>query len=516
MLIAKVIDFYKNAVKISGCQFRFRAIKNPTMKKTITATILTILICFHFSGCKNNRTAIDSKTLEEIEAKLSRNLNNSEKKPNIKLDRMFFQSPKTEMWDTWLYYEKGKFHLFWLDGPIPDWDSHVKATSDNGVDWYYRGSIHQKPDSLQWTGTGHTWKAPDFENNHLYITNYSECKIGRTNQSIQFLVSKDLEKWVKVDEKFRFKADTRWYVEDGRWDCIDVVKRDSGGYYGYWTATPNPAIIPGALVGFGKSENGLVWESLKPPVVHLDRNAVEVGGIHKLKDKYYLLLSEGIVCVGNSPFGPFEPQKINTNMFGGKMYFPRFFHNHPDGLMVNYHMTGGVVNMAPLKLVEVGDDGIMRAVWWKGNEQLKDKSISINFEKEARNSIQYIKETFSTNAGTIVEGVVDASEENSNSKIYLEDISGNVYQIEFKGSEVIYTFKEKGKNETKEIAVNDRGIKFGNKTQFRILLKDDCIESYCNNYLMTINRIPKWNGKIGVPSTNATLNSIKIYQTQKK
>ena len=66
----------------------------------------------------------------------------------------------------------------------------------------------------------------------------------------------------------------------------------------------------------------------------------------------------------------------------------------------------------------------------------------------------------------------------------------------------------------KEIAVNDRGIKFGNKTQFRILLKDDCIESYCNNYLMTINRIPKWNGKIGVTSTNTTLNIEKIYQTQ--
>ena len=496
------------------------------MKKTITATILTILILFQFSSCKNNRTAIDSKTLEEIEAKLSQNLNNSEKKPNIKLDRMFFQSPKTQMWDTWLYYEKGKFHLFWLDGPFLKWDTHVKATSDNGVDWYYHGSIHEKPDSIQWTGTGHTWKATDFENNNLYISNYSECKTGNLNQSIQFIVSKDLENWVKVDEKFRFREDPRWYMDkDGRWDCIDVVKGDSGGYYGYWTATPNPEIVPGALVGFGKSENGLAWESLKPPVVNIDRNAVEVGGIHKLNDKYYLLLSEGIVCVADSPFGPFEPQKINTNMFGGKMYFPRFFHNHPDGLMVNYHMTSEAwadiilkvlpVTMAPLKLVEVGDDGIMRAVWWKGNEQLKEKSFIINFDKKAGNGIQYIKETFSTNVGTIVEGVVDAGEENSNSKIYLEDSIGNVYQMEFKGSKVIYSFKEKGKNEIKEIAVNDRGIKFGNKTQFRILLKDDCIESYCNNYLMTINRIPKWNGKIGVTSTNATLNIEKIYQTQK-
>lgn len=487
------------------------------MKKIITATILTILILFQFSSCTKNRTAIDSKTLEAIEAKLSQNLNNSKKKPNIKLDRMFFQSPKTEMWDTWLYYEKGKFHLFWLDGLGIKWDSHVEATSDNGVDWYYHGPILEKPDSIQWIGTGHTWKATDFENNNLFISNYSECKSGTLNQSIHFIVSKDLENWVKVDEKFSFREDPRWYMEkDGRWDCIDVVKRDSGGYYGYWTATPNREIVPGAMVGFGKSENGLEWEALKPPVVNIDREAVEVGGIHKLKDKYYLLLSEGIVCVADSPFGPFKPQKINTDMFGGKMYFPRFFHNHPDGLMVNYHLTGGEVNMAPLKLVKVGDDGIMRAVWWKGNEQLKEKSFKINFEKEARNGIQYIKETFSTNVGTIIEGVVDAGEENSNSKIYLEDSIGNVYQIEFKGSEVIYTFKEKGKNEIKEIAVNDRGINFGNKTQFRILLKDDCIESYCNNYLMTINRIPKWNGKIGVTSTNATLNIEKIYQTQKK
>jgi hypothetical protein len=176
-------------------------------------------------------------------------------------------------------------------------------------------------------------------------------------------------------------------------------------------------------------------------------------------------------------------------------------------------MTRGTINMAPLKLVELGDDGIMRALWWNGNEQLKKQSIEISFDKEAKNGIQYIKNTFSTNTGTIVEGVVDAAEENSNSKIFLEDSIGSVYQIEFKGSKVIYTFKEKGKNEIKEIAVNDRGIKFGNKTQFRILLKDDCIESYCNNYLMTINRIPKWNGKIGVASTKATLNIEKIYQT---
>lgn len=488
---------------------------NPAMKKTTTAIILTILILFQLSSCKSNRAAIDSKTLEEIEAKLSQNLNNSKEKPNIKLDRMFFQSPKTRMWDTWLYYEKGKYHLFWLDGHGIKWDSHVKATSDNGVDWYYHGTIHEKPDSIQWTGTGHTWKATDFKNNHLYISNYSECKTGTVNQSIQFLVSKDLGNWVKVNEKFRFREDPRWYLDkDGRWDCIDVVKRDSGGYYGYWTATPNREIVPGAMVGFGKSENGLEWEALKPPVVNFDRKQrVEVGGIHKLEDKYYLLLSEGIVCVADSPFGPFEPQKVNTNMFGGKMYFPRFFHNHPDGLMVNYHVTRGAINMAPLKLVEVGDDGIMRVVWWKGNEQLKEQSLEFNFEKEARNGIRYIKNSFLPNAGTIVEGVADAADENCNSVIFLGDSTGSVYQIEFKGSKVIYTYKEKGENEIQEIAVNDRGIEFGSRTQFRILLKDDCIESYCNNYLMTINRIPKWNGKIGVASTKTTLTIEKIYHT---
>ena len=89
-----------------------------------------------------------------------------------------------------------------------------------------------------------------------------------------------------------------------------------------------------------------------------------------------------------------------------------------------------------------------------------------------------------------------------------------VYCCIFKGSKVIYTHMESGRNEIKEIAVNDRGIDFGTKTQFRILLKDDCIESYCNNYLMTINRIPKWNGKIGIASTGATISIERIYQTQ--
>ena len=44
----------------------------------------------------------------------------------------------------------------------------------------------------------------------------------------------------------------------------------------------------------------------------------------------------------------------------------------------------------------------------------------------------------------------------------------------------------------------DRGITFPNGTKIRILAKEDCMEVYCNDHMMLVQRIPGWNGRIGL------------------
>ena len=90
---------------------------------------------------------------------------------------------------------------------------------------------------------------------------------GGNCQSIFFSTSRDLINWTPVapdaQEKggLVFKYNTTEYKQGGRWDCIAVLPRPGGGYYGYWTATPNKD----GGAGFGQSDDGLHWTTLPSP-----------------------------------------------------------------------------------------------------------------------------------------------------------------------------------------------------------------------------------------------------------
>ena len=197
---------------------------------------------------------------------------------------MFFGSPfgPNHMWDTWLFHNDGTYYLFWLDGR-PQWNAHAMAVSTDCVHWQHKGLIYRMKEGVTWLGTGHTWKSPDFAKSGKFINNYSEWHKKKNAQDIHFAESTDLLNWKKVDEKYRFVQDTRWYTEKGRWDCIDALPRPGGGLYGFWTATPDPEKVPGAKFGFGESLDGITWKALKPPVVKglPESTHVEVGGVHQ-------------------------------------------------------------------------------------------------------------------------------------------------------------------------------------------------------------------------------------------
>ena len=193
-----------------------------------------------------------------------------------------------------------------------------------------------------------------------------------------FVTSTDLLNWTKVDEKHRFVQDARWYKPKGRWDCIDTVQRPDGSLFGYFTADPAEGKVPYQPCGFGfaESKDGIVWTALPPVAGNI---AGEFGGIQKIGDRYYLLISEGPQLPPViKPEGPFYAQIKNPNAFGSgcDIYFPRFFHNAPDGPLVNHFYTGGRVYAAPLKDVEIDREGILRLKWWKNNDTLKANRIN--------------------------------------------------------------------------------------------------------------------------------------------
>lgn len=215
------------------------------------------------------------------------------------------------MWDTWLYHDKGTYYLFYLARLAGDrsWDNISMATSPDGVHWKEIGRVLSKEPHAKWMGTGSTRKSPNYEKDGKFFMNFSLWAGPR--QTIFFAESKDLVNWTRLGKEYEFVQDERWYEKDGRWDCIWTIPRPGGGLYGYWSATPKRG--SGGAFGFGQSTDGIKWEALPPPKVH-GVDGGEVGAIEKIGSKYYMIfcifLSKVefpmVTLVADKPEGPFR------------------------------------------------------------------------------------------------------------------------------------------------------------------------------------------------------------------
>jgi hypothetical protein len=374
--------------------------------------------------------------------------------------------------------------------------------------------------SVTWMGTGHIWKSPDFERDHRWIINYSEWFGDK--QDIMFATSTDLVNWTKVDEKHRFVQDVRWYKPKGRWDCIDVIRREDGGFYGYFTATPDKAKLTYEPCGFGfaQSKDGISWEAL-PPVKGNMRG--EFGGIQKLGNKYYVLMSEGRVGVSDKPEGPFLGQAKNHNVFGSgcDIYFPRFFHNAPGGPLVNHFYNNGTVYAAPVKAIEIDSEGIMRLKWWKDNDKLKAKPVESKLVAAGAgyaSSIRMLDKNLDLNRTTVIEGEIDLSKQRSEDDrpgIFFDHGEGQAQCLLLEREKVQFgTIKADGSN-LKIQQTSNRDMDFGRTLSFRLVIKLGMMELYVNDYLMNLKRI-RCNGKIGLIDTEdkGAFKNIRVWQSK--
>ena len=441
--------------------------------------------------------------------------------PAVRVQAGFYTPARVgKMWDTWIYYHGGKYYMYYQAGGCGHEMEQDLATSEDGVHWKEFG-IMIEPRIGNSIGTGHIWKSPDFDKTHKWIMNH--CENVGSNQSIMFTTSTDLLNWTNVDEKYRFRHDTRWYKPDpGRWDCIDTIERDGGGFYGYFTANPDDRKLNYRPCGFGfaESKDGIQWTALPPVQGDIDG---EFGGIQRIGNKCYILIGEGRVAVGDKPEGPFYTQKKNCNAFGKgcDIYFPRFFHNAAAGPLVNHFYTRDPVYAAPLKDIEIDREGILRLKWWKNNDKLKANPVETKLVAAGAGydpSLRLLGSKLDLSRTHVIEGTLSEAKTQPESGvkcgIYLDQGNGQG-QCLLLGRNVVHfaTIQADGSN-LKVLQTSNRDVDLGPTLRFRLVMKADLMELYINDYLMNLNRV-QCNGQIGfMGADNAyTFKDIEVWQS---
>ena len=433
----------------------------------------------------------------------------------------FTPARKGQIWDTWVYYHEGRYYMYYLAGPGGHWDGHELAISEDGVHWKEYGVVVKPRDGVTWMGTGHIWKSPDFDKTHKWVMNYSEWFGDK--QDIMFVTSTDLLHWTKVAEKHRFVQDIRWYKEKGRWDCIDAIQRPDGGLYGYFTADPEEGKVTYRPCGFGfaESKDGITWTALAP--VEGDIGG-EFGGIQKIGDKYYILISEGRVAVGDKPEGPFLAQKKNPNAFGAgcDIYFPRFFHTAPGGPLVNHFYSGGTVYAAPLKDIEIDREGILRLKWWKNNDSLKAKPVKTRLVVASSgyaSSMRMLDAKLNLSRTHVIEGTLGGIQPpqpaGGKHGIFFEQGDGLGQCLLLARDAVRFGEIKADGSDLKILQTSNRDMDLGPVLKFRLVIKGDMMELYVNDYLMNLKRV-RCNGRIGFMGADdaGAFKSIRVWQSK--
>jgi hypothetical protein len=434
-----------------------------------------------------------------------------------------FKPRDVHQWDTWVFHHDQTYYLYYLiASQWQGWDGFGVATSKDGVHWEEQGTPVLKRDTVNWLGTGSTWKSPQFEKDRRFFVNFSEQPKGEA-QHIYFAESRDLLKWDRLPIEFR--QDPRWYEEKGRWDCIYPIPKTGGGFYGYWTAKPKGRVG----FGFGESEDGVNWRALEAPLLDWGIHAVpkecEMGAVENVGGQYYAMVGaypEGMFTfVADQPQGPFFASKKSCRLLSGDCYFARFFPS-PDGLLVTHHSISKarrgkqpIVYTAPLKRALVDAEGAMRLGWWQGNEVLKGAGQEVNLPQQTRmdgKEMVFITAGVNVRSGTILEGSVNF---NRGSGLVVESADGTMTAIGLLSA----TATEAGpiqRDGTMFTALPgqsiNRDLPEKPASRWRLLLRHSLVELYLDDVLFNVLSLPKAaTGRIGFLNNASGITDLKAW-----
>ena len=184
--------------------------------------------------------------------------------------------------------------------------------------------------------------------------------------------------------------------------------------------------------------------------------------------------------------------------------------------MVNHFYTGkDTIFSAPLKAVEIDNDGILRLKWWEQNNLLKGKKFNLSLDKNSSSSetVQFFSETFSTNDVGVVESNIKlAYDEHEKSSIgfYFNIGSDSGYVLLLNRKETAFgTMSSNGYNLKITVKIN-RDIDFNENSSVRLVFKRDMMEAYLDDYLVMLKRI-NWTGKLGIIEQKNELSNIRSW-----
>ena len=438
---------------------------------------------------------------------------------------LFFAPDRDAMWDTWVCVNDDTYYLYYLIKKGQNMIGVALAISDDGVHWKDEGNVVAKAADAIWLGTGAVWPTVDNSKRQIkFIMNFSEWRgesFDQGEQTICFAESNDLIRWERLDASFEFRPDTRWYEFNGRWDSIWPVPRSTGGYFGYWTATPKSKSVG---FGFGQSADGISWEALEPPVLcgvplgPPSAQSPEIAAAYHWKGNYYVLaglddLKPNISAdasifrpgattfIAESPGGPFVPAPKNRRLLvGNASYFPRFIET-PGGILVNHHsweigegrpldVDDNTPCLAPLKVASWDDEGTLRLKWWTGNESAKSRRLVLESH--------LIDTAFDPGETLILEGIMHLATNPSGIFLQGDGEKGTALLVRSTGLVEYGNIYSDGAG-FERIGFVDRELSFGDKVFFRLIRRGRITEFYIDDYLMQCYCLPDLGlGRIGL------------------
>ena len=431
------------------------------------------------------------------------------------------------LWDVWVFHANDTWYLFY-GAAKPGFGT---ATSKDGVHWKECPPVA----AANWRGGGSafTWKSPNFKKDGKYQCDRRINVGGRP--AIVITESTDLLNW-KVRDKIYYRPDPRWYSQTKRWICISPVPRPGGGYYGYCTATAKDGSR--WCIGFGETLDGVHWKSLAPARIEWGKwgkfpaSYVELGGAEFIKGKYYLLInlshaqgkgSRMIAFSSDKPEGPFVVTKKNPEAVYGDVHFSRFGRSPNEILVVQHFMAPDGTYMAPIKEALVDKAGTLRLGYWKGNEAMKGKAVSVK-TPEAGKPLASLNHSFNAGKGFVIEGTIKLPPEGDKQLpgIYLEsgEKRPTVLQTTAKGTSRIGTVQKDGSDfqlrKSKIVwcgpAEVDREMKFGPAVKFRLLVRKSMIEFYMDDILFHIRALKHApTGKVGIVGGRGSVSGLKAW-----
>ena len=471
----------------------------------------------------------------------------------IPAQAMIYRPQKGAMWDPSVIWHDGKYYSFMMYNKDGQEDLKAKhclvASSTDGVHWKDEYIPIEERESARGC---RFFKCFVAQCGDKFIMNHGVAR-PEGQDTLRFYESPDLKQWNYL---FSSKPDTRWYVGDGRWDHMYIIPKEQGkpevGYWGYAVATPKSGLTraPAML----QSHNGTNWEILPPAEMKwgdTQQRDMEYGGCERIGGKYYLIggaggyVSKGYsmyTLISDAPRGPFAPDTKAYRLCGttGKTvtWLAAWARARDELLISNYASFSSDKwrpTMLPLRKPVVDKDGHLRLGWWKGNEALKGKPLTLKIntfklntrDKNSNYQIVYLNGSFDLQKGVVIEGRIKASplakQQNSKSK----PAAGFVFEQGPNESVAIQlgigkpedrkthigilkttaegTMQFKSEDVTGKGCATVTGIENEKEHCFRLLVRRGMFELYIDDMLMQTYVYKPGSGKLGLLAHNANV-----------